>query len=27
MKQEQAVTPLREIAPDQEQSLDVGLGL
>ena len=26
-KQEQAVTPQREIAPQQEQSLDIGLGL
>ena len=26
-KQEQAVTPQREIAPEQEQSLDIGLGL
>jgi len=26
-KQEQAVAPLREIAPQQEQSLDIGLGL
>jgi len=27
MKQEQAVTPQREIAPQQEQSFDIGLGL
>jgi hypothetical protein len=27
MKQEQAVTPQRETAPQQEQSLDIGLGL
>ena len=27
MKQEQAVTPQREIAPAQEQSLYIGLGL
>jgi hypothetical protein len=27
MKQEQVVTPQREIAPKQEQSLDIGLGL
>jgi DNA modification methylase len=27
MKQEQAVTPQREIAPEQEQSFDIGLGL
>ena len=27
VKQEQAVTPQREIAPKQEQSLDIGLGL
>jgi ATP-dependent exoDNAse (exonuclease V) alpha subunit len=26
-KQEQAVTPQREIAPEQEQSFDIGLGL
>jgi hypothetical protein len=26
-KQEQAVTPQREIEPKQEQSLDIGLGL
>jgi hypothetical protein len=26
-KQEQAVTPQREIAPEQEQSVDIGLGL
>jgi hypothetical protein len=26
-KQEQAVAPQREIAPQQEQSLDIGLGL
>jgi hypothetical protein len=26
-KQELAVTPQREIAPDQEQSFDIGLGL
>jgi hypothetical protein len=26
-KQEQAVTPQREIAPKQEQSMDIGLGL
>ena len=26
-KQEHAVTPQREIAPEQEQSLDIGLGL
>jgi hypothetical protein len=26
-KQEQAVTPQRGIAPEQEQSLDIGLGL
>jgi hypothetical protein len=26
-KQEQAVAPRREIAPKQEQSLDIGLGL
>ena len=26
-KQEQAVTPQREIAPQQEQSEDIGLGL
>jgi hypothetical protein len=26
-KQGQAVTPQREIAPQQEQSLDIGLGL
>ena len=26
-KQEQAVTPQREIAPQQEQNLDIGLGL
>jgi hypothetical protein len=25
-KQEQAVTPPREIAPEQEQNLDTGLG-
>jgi len=27
MKQEQAVTPQREIAPKQEQSFDAGLGI
>jgi hypothetical protein len=27
MKQERAVTPQREIAPQQEQSADIGLGL
>jgi hypothetical protein len=27
MKQEQAVTPQRELAPEQEQSLYIGLGL
>ena len=27
MKQEQAATPQREIAPQQEQSFDIGLGL
>jgi hypothetical protein len=27
MKQEQAVTPQREIAPKQEQSMGIGLGL
>jgi hypothetical protein len=26
-KQEQAVTPQRETAPQQEQSFDIGLGL
>jgi hypothetical protein len=26
-KQEQAVTPQREIAPEQGQSFDIGLGL
>jgi hypothetical protein len=26
-KQEQAVTPQREIASEQEQSMDIGLGL
>jgi hypothetical protein len=26
-KQEQAVTPQRQIAPQQEQSFDIGLGL
>jgi hypothetical protein len=26
-KQEQAVTPQREIAPEQEQSFGIGLGL
>jgi hypothetical protein len=26
-KQEQDVTPQREIAPQQEQSFDIGLGL
>jgi hypothetical protein len=26
-KQEQAFTPQREIAPEQEQSFDIGLGL
>ena len=26
-KQEQAITPQREIAPKQEQSYDIGLGL
>jgi hypothetical protein len=26
-KQEQAVTPQREIAPEQEQRLEIGLGL
>jgi hypothetical protein len=26
-EQEQAVTPQREIAQEQEQSLDIGLGL
>jgi hypothetical protein len=26
-KQEQAVTPQREITPQHEQSLDIGLGL
>jgi hypothetical protein len=26
-KREQAITPQREIAPKQEQSLDFGLGL
>ncbi len=27
LEQEQAVTPQRETAPDQEQGLDIGLGL
>jgi hypothetical protein len=27
MKQEQAVTSQREIVPEQEQSMDIGLGL
>jgi hypothetical protein len=26
-KQEQAVTPRREFAPEEEQSFDIGLGL